>query len=182
MLPSYADPGSPDFAPMGRKQALALGLKEYASPYRCRKCYTHLRRTRANTCVFCLELQRREREALIQRGRREVMDSARAQVLRELAAAERRQAKEAEKAQKEAARQEAKEAAERERKRAQREARRAERLSKAAEAAPEPAPKGSPQPHAQEAPGGQDVPPWEVGGTPPAAHLPCSAEDTAPWD
>ena len=182
MLHSCADPMSPDLAPMRRKQALALGLKEYTSPFRCLKCHSYLRRTRSNACVGCQQIQRRERELLIQRGRQEVMDKARAQILREMAAAERRQAKEAEKAQKEAARREAKEAAARERRRAQREASRAEKLRKAAEAAPEPVPMVSPQPHAQEVPGGPEVPPWEVADAAPAVRPACSAEDTVPWD
>lgn len=112
MQPSYADPGSPDFAPMERRQARALGLKEYASPYRCRKCSSHWRRTYTGACLSCQEQQQSRRAALIQRGRQEVLDKARAQVLRELAAEKRRQQAQAERERLKAERQAAKEARE----------------------------------------------------------------------
>lgn len=112
MLPSYADPGSPDFAPMERRQARALGLKEYASPYRCLKCSSHWRRTYTGACLSCQERQQSRRAALIQRGRREVLDKARAQVLRELAAEQRRQQAKAGRERLKAERQAAKEARE----------------------------------------------------------------------
>lgn len=112
MQPSYADPGSPDFAPMERRQARALGLKEYASPYRCLKCSKHWRRTHTGACIPCQEQQQSRRAALIQRGRQEVLEKARAQVLRELAAEQRRQQAQAERERQKAERQAAKEARE----------------------------------------------------------------------
>lgn len=167
MLPSYADPGSPDFAPMERRQARALGLKEYASPYRCLKCSSHWRRTYTGACLSCQERQQSRRAALIQRGRREVLDKARAQVLRELAAEQRKQQAQAERERLKAERQAAKEAREKARRAAKAKATR-EANAKARQEALEAT-------EAQAA----GVAPAEQRG---AVSGPARAPDVAPWD
>lgn len=165
---------------MERKEAVALGLRSYVSLYGCTKCGGQVRLTRTNKCLACDQRQRAEREALIQRGRSEVLAKARAQAIREVRAELLRLQREEERERKKAEQQAAREAREKARRAEKAAATRARRKAEQEQAV-------TPGVEAQALPGAVPATPSEAPSValqalPEPAALADWDDDSAPWD